>query len=185
VLTFTNQAGLAVYCASNLCEHRKYSSDPEMNGSLLGYGRTLDGAGFLSSRAFSNPAGTTPEIVQFESFREGQLVFFRILFTDPDNNATGFGFKGINGAGWAEENHPFSNPSYGRVAQYTSPAKVEYPFNLECGTASEYQTDVEVWIYTTSVTQRSNAVDIHLTCSVPDEVTTPFPSAVLASAPTQ
>ena len=56
-----------------------------------------------------------PEIVRVETFREGQLVFFRVFYTDPNNDAEGFGFRGANGFPWAEETHPFSSPSYGRV----------------------------------------------------------------------
>ena len=29
----------------------------------------------------------------------------------------GFGFVGVNGSGWAEENHPFWSPSYGIITQ--------------------------------------------------------------------
>src|SRR5436190_986335 len=77
-------------------------------------------------------ASQTPAIVSVDTFREGVLVFFRLSFTDPSNTAVGFGFKGVNGSGWAEENHPFTSPSYGRVF----PGRVEYPFNHLCGTPS-------------------------------------------------
>ena len=100
-----------------------------------------------------------PEIVRSETFSEGQLVFFRVFFTDPSNTATGFGFRGANGSPWAEEDHPFSSPSYGRVA----PGKIEYPFNLACGTLSQYESDVETWIYD-SDGQRSPSITVHLEC---------------------
>ena len=63
----------------------------------------------------------------------------RLFFSDPSHTATGFGFRGANGAGWAEESHPFSDPSYGRV----SPGQVDYPFNLGCGTDREYESDID------------------------------------------
>jgi hypothetical protein len=103
-----------------------------------------------------------PKIERVETFREGVLVFFRLFFTDPNNDATGFGFRGANGAGWAEANFPFSSPSYGHV----SPGRIEYPFNHLCGTGSEYESDVEAWIYD-STGLRSPSITVHLACSAP------------------
>jgi murein DD-endopeptidase MepM/ murein hydrolase activator NlpD len=103
-----------------------------------------------------------PVVRSSDTFREGELVFFRLLFTDPSNDAVGFGFRGANGSGWAEENHTFSSPSYGRV----SPGVIEYPFNLLCDTPSAYQGDVEAWVYNGSGL-RSRSVIIHLACSAP------------------
>ena len=105
-----------------------------------------------------------PEIELVESFREGGLVFFRVFYTDPNDDAEGFGFRGVNGSGWGEEEFPFSSPSYGRV----SPGIIEYPFNHGCGTSSEYESDVEVWIYDSAGLQ-SPPVTVHLACSAPSE----------------
>ena len=55
----------------------------------------------------------------------GVLVYFDIHYADPGNDAEGFGFVGVNGSGWAEENHPFTSPSYGIVG----PDSIAYPFN--------------------------------------------------------
>jgi hypothetical protein len=101
-----------------------------------------------------------PTIVRVETFREGDMVFFRLFFTDPDKDAEGFGFRGANGSGWAEETHPFSSPSYGRV----SPGRIEYPFNLLCETGPAYESDVEAWIYDSSGLI-SPLVTVHLACS--------------------
>jgi eukaryotic-like serine/threonine-protein kinase len=88
-------------------------------------------------------------------------VYFLIDYTDPDNDAEGFGFVGINGSGWAEEQHPFSSPSYGIVGQDS----IAYPFNLGCGTANQVsQSSVEAWIYDTAGVD-SAPVDIELVCS--------------------
>jgi murein DD-endopeptidase MepM/ murein hydrolase activator NlpD len=103
--------------------------------------------------------GTSPEIVRVETFPEGVLVYFRLFYTDPDNDAEGFGFRGANGSGWAEETHPFSSPSYGRW----SPGIIEYPFNHLCGQPGQYESDVEAWIYD-SAGLRSQSVTIHLAC---------------------
>ena len=83
-------------------------------------------------------------------------------FGRPDNDAEGFGFRGINGSGWAQESHPFSSPSYGRVF----PERVEYPFNHGCGTASETESDVAAWIYD-STARRSPPIATHLSCTAP------------------
>jgi hypothetical protein len=105
-----------------------------------------------------------PEITKVETFREGDMVFFRLFYTDPNNDAEGFGFRGANGSGWAEETHPFSSPSYGRW----SPGIIEYPFNHRCGTESEFESDVEAWIYD-STGLRGASVTVHLACSAPEE----------------
>ena len=107
-----------------------------------------------------------PEIVRFETFREGVLVFFRLYFTDPSKIASGFGFRGIKGSGWAEESHSFTSPSYGRVLLGENPI-VEYPFNHLCGTPSAHESDVEAWIVYDNTKQRSPSVTIHLACSAP------------------
>jgi hypothetical protein len=103
-----------------------------------------------------------PKITNFETFHEGDLVFFRLFFDDPNNNAQGFGFRGAKGSAWAEETHPFSSPSYGRV----SPGIVEYPFNHLCETGPAYESDVEAWIYG-SAGLRSSLVTVHLACQAP------------------
>lgn len=103
-----------------------------------------------------------PEIIRYETFREGDMVFFRLFYTDLDNDAEGFGFRGAKGSTWGEETHPFSNPSYGRV----SPGQIEYPFNHGCDSGSAYGSDVEAWIYD-SMGLVSKSVEIHLACTAP------------------
>jgi eukaryotic-like serine/threonine-protein kinase len=58
------------------------------------------------------------------------------------------------------ENHPFSSPSYGIVGH----DRIDYPFNLGCGTAHQVNSYVEAWIYD-SQGLRSNPVDVALTCT--------------------
>lgn len=101
-----------------------------------------------------------PQISSVSTYQKGVLVYFDIHYTDPGNNAEGFGFVGVNGAGWAEENHPFTSPSYGIVGTDS----ISYPFNLACGTSQEYDSWVEAWIYDTSGTRSKSAV-IHLVCT--------------------
>ncbi len=101
-----------------------------------------------------------PQITSTGTYQQGELVYFSITYADPDHDAEGFGFVGINGSGWAEENHPFSSPSYGIVG----PDSIAYPFNLACGTAQQYQSQVEAWIYDTAGV-RSQPVIIDLACT--------------------
>jgi hypothetical protein len=95
------------------------------------------GAQFLLDRVLTGPpaASGPPRIEATETYREGELVYARVRYS---GDAAGFGFRGANGSGWAEESHPFSDPSYGRV----SPGQVDYPFNLACGTDGEYESDI-------------------------------------------
>jgi hypothetical protein len=97
-----------------------------------------------------------------QTYTQGQLVYFKITYADPGNDAEGFGFEGVNGSGWAEENHPFSSPAYGIVG----PDSIAYPFNLECGTTQQIQSQVEAWIYDTEGA-RSQSVDVQLVCATP------------------
>jgi hypothetical protein len=101
-----------------------------------------------------------PHITGIYGYQKGSLVYFSLTYADPDHDAKGFGFVGIKGAGWAEENHPFSSPSYGIVGN----DRIDYPFNLACGTAQQYRSWVEAWIYD-SQGIRSNPVEIALTCT--------------------
>jgi eukaryotic-like serine/threonine-protein kinase len=80
----------------------------------------------------STPAGpAVPVITSVGTYTQGVLVYFDIHYSDPGNDAEGFGFVGVNGSGWAEENHPFTSPSYGIVGSDS----IAYPFNEACGTA--------------------------------------------------
>jgi hypothetical protein len=108
----------------------------------------------------SAPAPQVPVITTAGTYTQGALVYFDIQYADPGHDAEGFGFVGVNGSGWAEENHPFSSPSYGIVG----PDSISYPFNEECGTAQQYDSYVEAWIYDTAG-QRSTPVVIHLVCA--------------------
>jgi hypothetical protein len=161
----------AVGCANpnTVCEHEKYT---KANG---GYSLTERGANYLSLKAFP-PVIDHPQIIYHETFREGALVFFREFFTNPAPalEAKGFGFVGVNGSGWAEENHPFENPSYGRV--HLDQPSVEYPFNHACGTSNAYESDVDAWInYVSQGAQsKSNRELNHLACTAPCEVVTPY-----------
>jgi hypothetical protein len=108
----------------------------------------------------NTPAPPVPRITSVGTYTNGVFVYFNIQYADPGNDAEGFGFVGVNGSGWAEENHPFSSPSYGIVG----PDSIAYPFNEGCGTAQQYDSYVEAWIYDTAGDQ-SKPVVIHLVCT--------------------
>jgi hypothetical protein len=101
-----------------------------------------------------------PVITAIGGYQAGGLVYFSIFYTNPGKDAKGFGFVGINGAGWAQENHPFSSPSYGVVRH----DEISYPFNLGCGTRHQYSSSVAAWIYNKAGV-RSQPVQITLTCN--------------------
>jgi hypothetical protein len=151
-------------------------SDPNSDGitavAISPDGRTLatadlNGSAFLwnlPATALSTPVPApstrrVPRIVSVTTYQQGVLVYFNIRYTDPSHNAEGFGFAGVNGSGWAEENHPFSDPSYG-IPGLDS---IAYPFNLACGTSQQYSSEVIAWIYDTAGT-RSQPATINLTC---------------------
>ena len=135
-------------------------STPASSGSV-GSTPASSGSGG-STPASSGGGGSTqvPEIISVGTYTQGQLVYFDIHYADPGNDAEGFGFVGVNGSGWAAENHPFTSPSYGIVG----PDSIAYPFNEGCGTAQQYDSYVEAWIYDTAG-DRSTPVVIHLVCS--------------------
>jgi hypothetical protein len=101
-----------------------------------------------------------PEITSVETYTQGVFVYFDIQYADPGNDAEGFGFVGVDGSGWAEETLPFSSPSYGIVG----PDSIAYPFNEACGTAQQYDSYVQAWIYDTAGDD-STPVVIHLVCT--------------------
>ena len=101
-----------------------------------------------------------PQIVGVDGYQKGSLYYLSVHYSDPGHDATGFGFVGVNGSGWAAESHPFSRPSYGIVGKDS----IDYPFNLACGTADEYKSQVEVWIYD-SQSLLGTPVQVALTCT--------------------
>jgi hypothetical protein len=124
--------------------------------SAFAYGASHPGKPFKPS----GKVAPRPQITGIYGYQKGSLVYFSLNYADPGHDAKGFGFVGINGAGWKEENHPFSSPSYGIVGK----DRIDYPFNLECGTAHQYKSYVEAWIYD-SQGIRSNPVEVALTCT--------------------
>jgi hypothetical protein len=101
------------------------------------------------------PAPSPLTISNSTTYTEGDLVYARVDYNDPDKIAIGFGFE----SDWGEETHPFTDPSYGRV----SPGRVDYPFNLGCAHAAHSEIDIQMWIYGDDDIGSAPA-DIHLAC---------------------
>ncbi|MER5201397.1 hypothetical protein ACWD3J_38780 [Streptomyces sp. NPDC002755] len=124
-------------------------------------GTALAAAGPERPSSGTWPAVTTqvdaPKVIGWSKYQRGQLEYLSVSWT---GRATGFGFKGVNGSGWAEEHHRFTSPSYGKVGSHT----VDYPFNLGCGTHHQVKSsDVMFWIETKSGA-RSNSIVARLSC---------------------
>lgn len=143
-----------------LLVHKNCLEEPTTELSVLpsafAYGVSHPGKQF-------KPAGKVParpQITGVDAYQKGSLVYFSLSYADPGHDAKGFGFVGINGARWTLENHPFSSPSYGIVGH----DRIDYPFNLGCGTAHQLNSYVEAWIYD-SQGIRSNPVEVALTCT--------------------
>lgn len=105
------------------------------------------------------PKALIPQITRVTTYRKGLLVYVRVHYSNSHHYAAGFGFVGINGAIWAEENHSFAAPSYG----IPGPDRIDYPFNLGCGTSSQSQSYVQFWI-TDVAGDRSRPVNVPLVC---------------------
>jgi hypothetical protein len=157
------QGNLLVLGCQHL-RHRRQPGKPGTTSSASCRRRARWTAG--PARCTAWPAGRAPtarpvpEITSVGTYTQGALVYFDIHYADPGNDAEGFGFVGVNGSGWAEENHPFTSPSYGIVG----PGSIAYPFNEACGTAQQSDSYVEAWIYDTAG-DRSTPVVIHLVCA--------------------
>jgi hypothetical protein len=117
------------------------------------------GASSSPSPGESPSPAPAPEITGSATYREGTWVYFDVQYADPGNDASGFGFIGVNGFRWMEATYPFSSPDEG----IAGPDSIAYPVDLECGTAGQHVAEVEAWIYDTAG-QSSQPVRISLAC---------------------
>jgi hypothetical protein len=101
-----------------------------------------------------------PVITQVTTQVLGVMIYVKVEYYDSDHDAAGFGFVGANGYGWAEEQHPFSSPSYGTPGADS----IEYPFNSGCGTSQASSSAVQFWIFDKDGI-RTRPVTVQLTCS--------------------
>ena len=107
----------------------------------------------------TSPGPPVPQILTAVTYMVGRLVYVSLTYADPGNDAAGFGLAGVNGAKWAAESRPFSDPS-GAIINVDS---IAYPFDLGCGLAQPDQTSVKAWIYDTAGA-RSRPVTVALAC---------------------
>jgi len=149
--------------------HQGSTGNPVGTGNTVGPGNTMITNPPPVVTSPPSPPHTTspppvapevPVITGASTYTEGVYVYFSVTYSDPGNDAEGFGFVGVDGSGWAEETHPFSSPSYGIVGADS----IAYPFNSGCGTPQQISSYVQVWIYDTAGAQ-SDPVTLHLVCS--------------------
>ena len=125
-------------------------------------GTALLTASLAPAAAKADSGHKHPHITSWSTYTNSELLMLSVSFAGPADN---FGFVGINGSGWAEENHPFTNPSYG-IVNYDPVAqvgRVDYPFNLQCGTSQQYDSYVKFWI-TDSTDGKSSHIEPPLRC---------------------
>ena len=113
-----------------------------------------------SRAAASSRPSPPPRITRTFTYQQDEMVYFEIYYSDPAGNAEGFGFVGVDGSDWPEQNYPFSSPANGIVEA----GSVAFPLNQACGTGLEYTSSVEAWIYD-GAGARSQPVVIHLACT--------------------
>jgi eukaryotic-like serine/threonine-protein kinase len=104
------------------------------------------------------PGPAVPLIISSTSYMTGAMVYLSLTYTDPGNDAAGFGLVGVNGTNWPAQSHPLAEPGVVRVGI------VAYPFDLACGTAGAHSGTVQAWIYDTAG-DRSQPVTVALACS--------------------
>jgi eukaryotic-like serine/threonine-protein kinase len=104
------------------------------------------------------PGSVVPLIISSTSYMTGAMVYLSLTYTDPGDDAAGFGFVGVNGTNWPAQSHPLAEPGVVRVGI------VAYPFDLACGTARAHSGMVQAWIYDTAG-DRSQPVTVALACS--------------------
>jgi hypothetical protein len=100
-----------------------------------------------------------PQITSSGTYQAGTWVYFEIWYTDPGQDAAGFGFTGRSGSRWIEGTYPFSAPNGGIIGVDS----VAYPVNLECGTPRQHKAEVKAWIYD-NAGAASLPVAIHISC---------------------
>jgi hypothetical protein len=70
----------------------------------------------LAKPAVKIPEALIPQITHFSTYQKGVLVYVRVQYSDPGHYAEGFGFVGVNGSNWTEENHSFADPPMAYLA---------------------------------------------------------------------
>jgi Protein kinase domain len=116
----------------------------------------------ISPSAPANSPGssaTPPVITGVYTYQQDQMIYFDIYYTDPGNNAAGFGFVGINGTSLGPRSYPFSSPGDGIV----EPGSITYSINEACGAGQPHTSWVRVWVYDTA-NARSNYRNVTLSC---------------------
>jgi hypothetical protein len=111
--------------------------------------------------ARAGPPPKPPKIIGTYTYQQGQMVYFEITYSDPGQDAAGFGFVGVQESdGMPRQVISFSSPGPGIVEANT----IAYPLDQGCGSSVEYTSSVKAWIYD-QAGGRSKPVVIHLACT--------------------
>jgi hypothetical protein len=113
-----------------------------------------------SAPASSHRDSTSPPVITgVYTYQQDEMMYFDIYYTDPGNNAAGFGFVGVNGTSLGQQSYSFSSPGDGIV----EPGSITYSFSQACGTGQPRTSSVKVWVYDTAGI-RSNYKTVPLSC---------------------
>ena len=123
-------------------------------------GARIDAGDARSARPARTRPAAPPRITGTYTYQQGATVVFVVYYADPGNDATGFGFVGVDESDLPRHVIPFSSPGAGVVEA----GIIAYPLNQGCGTGQEYTSSVKAWIYG-EAGARSKPVVIHLACT--------------------
>ncbi len=133
------------------------------SGSPTAAQGTSSATGSAAGGTSSSPAGLSsvpPVITRSFTYPQGSQMVFVIYYSDPGNNADGFGFMGVDGSSVGEQNHLFSSPADGIIET----GSIAYPINQGCGTSQPRSNRVKVWVNYNADAQQSKSVTIPLVC---------------------
>ena len=157
----TAAAVTATLAASGAASYGLVAAGPQPGASSSSQAAQMAAPSSQPSRAAaSSRPSPPPRITRTFTYQQDEMVYFEIYYSDPAGNAEGFGFVGVDGSDWPEQNYPFSSPANGIVEA----GSVAFPLNQACGTGLEYTSSVEAWIYD-GAGARSQPVVIHLACT--------------------
>ncbi len=148
-------SGAAGYALLGLSRHP--------SGSPTAAQGTSSATGSAAGGTSSSPAGLSsvpPVITGSFTYPQGSQMVFVIYYSDPGNNADGFGFMGVDGSSVGEQNHLFSSPADGIIET----GSIAYPINQGCGTSQPRSNRVKVWVNYNADAQQSKSVTIPLVC---------------------
>ncbi|MDQ2815111.1 MAG: protein kinase [Actinomycetota bacterium] len=143
-----------------LLEKPRHSSDASSRSQLGSSTATSPLSVGITASAPAHRSSTLPPVITgVYTYQQAEMMYFDIYYTDPGNNAAGFGFVGVNGTSLGQQNYLFSNPGDGII----EPGSITYSLTQACVTGQPRTSSVKVWVYDTAGT-RSNTKTVSLSC---------------------